>query len=368
MSLASDFPKTFDVYTKGQDRGLHLGMQIYASRKGETILDEAVGFSDKIGRELKHDDLMLWMSASKPIGAIAIAQLMESGHLTYDELVADTISEFGQLGKGPVTIRHLLTHTSGFPNVPMPMARDHWNDIIMTICDTPLEEGWVVGESAGYHPHSSWYILAEILQRKLGVSFSSYVRDRIFLSLEMENCWIGMTPEAWSAYEGRIAPTFNTFRSASDNLKFHAEGSVTACIPGGNGRGPMRELAILYETLLNEGIGNTHRILKTETIDDMTHRHRTDQCDTTFGHKIDWGLGFIPNSNKYGAQTVPYGYGLHSSDEAYGHGGSQSVGSMADPAHDLVVCVAFNGMPGEPQHNLRIKKLMTALYEDLLID
>ena len=39
---------------------------------------------------------------------------------------------------------------------------------------------------------------------------------------------------------------------------------------------------------------------------------------------------------------------------------------MADPAHELVVTVAFNGMPGEPQHNLRIKKLMTALYEDLL--
>ncbi len=365
MSFASEYPKTLEVYTKGLERGLHLGMQLYASRQGEVLIDEALGQSDESGRALSRDDLMLWMSACKPVGAIAIAQLMEAGHLNYDDLVTDTIPEFGQLGKGPITIRHLLTHTSGFPNVPMPTARDHWNDIILSICDFPLQEGWIIGETAGYHPHSSWYILAEILQRKICVPYPEYVRERIFLPLGMDNCWIGMTPEAHAAYGESIAPTYNTLRGQRDNLKYHVEASVTACIPGGNGRGPMRELGKLYEALLNEGIYNEHRILQAETISDLTHRHRVDQCDTTFGHKLDWGLGFIPNSNRYGAQTVPYGYGLHSSDEAYGHGGSQSVGSMADPAHDLVVTVAFNGMPGEPQHNLRIKKLMTALYDDL---
>ena len=366
MSLETNFPKAYEVYEKGLERGLHLGMQIYVSQAGAVLVDEAVGVANDEGQALSNDDLMLWMSASKPIGAIAIAQLMEEGFLSYDELVTDTIPEFGQLGKGPVTIRHLLTHTSGFPDVPMPMARDHWNDIILSICDAPLKDNWVVGETAGYHPHSSWYILAEILQRKVSISYSDYVRERIFLPLGMDNCWVGMTNEAWAAYGDRIAPTYNTFRGECENLKYHVEASVTACIPGGNGRGPMRELGKLYEALMNEGIGHKHRILKAETIADLTHRHRTEQCDTTFGHKMDWGLGFIPNSNRYGAQTVPYGYGLHSSDEAFGHGGSQSVGSMADPAHEFVVTVAFNGMPGEPQHNLRIKKLMTALYEDLL--
>jgi len=270
------------------------------------------------------------------------------------------------MGKSPITIRHLLTHTSGFTSIPKPIVPTHWNDIILSICDTSLQEGWIIGETAGYDPHSSWYILAEILQRKIDSTFSDYVRERIFLPLGMDNSWVGMTPESHAKYGDCITPTYNTRRGACVDMQRHDEASVCSCIPGGNGRGPMRELGKLYEALLNEGFGHEHRILKSETISDLIHRHRVGQCDSTFQHKIDWGLGFIPNSNRYGAQTVPYGYGLHSSDEAFGHGGNQSVGSMADPAHGLVVTVAFNGMPGEAQHNLRIKKLMTALYEDLL--
>lgn len=366
MSFASECPKAYEVYTNGQEKGLHPGMQIYASKAGTVLLDEALGDSNTNGRVLNNDDLMLWMSSSKPIGAIAIAQLMEAGHLQYDDLVTDTIPEFGQLGKDPVTIRHLLTHTGGFPKMPRPIIGTGWNDIIMNICDTPLEEGWIIGETAGYDPHSGWYILAEILQRKVGISYSDYVRERIFLPLGMDNCWVGMTEEAFNDYGERIVPTYDTRRGGCEDMNRQAAASICGCIPGGNGRGPMRELARLYEALLNEGFGNEHHILKAETIADLTRRHRVGQYDTIFRHTIDWGLGFIPNSNQYGAQTVPYGYGLHASEQTFGHGGNQSVAAMADPAHDLVITIDFNGMPGEAPHNLRIKNLLTALYEDLL--
>ena len=80
---------------------------------------------------------------------------------------------------------------------------------------------------------------------------------------------------------------------------------------------------------------------------------------------MDWGLGFILNSNRYGAETTPYGYGLHASEDAYGHGGRESSSAFADPTHDLVVIVIFNGMPGEPRHNQRVRDFNTAVYEDL---
>ena len=64
---------------------------------------------------------------------------------------------------------------------------------------------------------------------------------------------------------------------------------------------------------------------------------------------MDWGLGTIIDSNRYGVDTVPYGYGKHSSPTTFGHGGSQSSVGFADPERKLVVAVVFNGMPGEAQ-------------------
>ena len=74
---------------------------------------------------------------------------------------------------------------------------------------------------------------------------------------------------------------------------------------------------------------------------------------------------FIINSNEYGELTVPYGYGRHASKSAFGHGGRECMSAFADPQHDLVVIANFNGMPGEPRHNQRVRDFNTAVYEDL---
>ena len=55
--------------------------------------------------------------------------------------------------------------------------------------------------------------------------------------------------------------------------------------------------------------------------------------DVTFKHVVDWGLGTIIDSKRYGVETVPYGYGRYASDATFGHGGSQSSVGFADPAH-----------------------------------
>ncbi len=97
----------------------------------------------------------------------------------------------------------------------------------------------------------------------------------------------------------------------------------------------------------------------------MTARQREGMFDETFKHTMDWGLGLIVDSNRYGADTVPYGFGPYSSESTYGHGGAQSSVGFCDPQHDLVAAVVFNGMPGEGKHNARIRKFLAALYEDL---
>ena len=78
----------------------------------------------------------------------------------------------------------------------------------------------------------------------------------------------------------------------------------------------MRELGRFYEMLLGRGSYQGRRLLLPQTVDLFTSRQREGMVDATFKHVIDWGLGFILNSNRYGADTVPYGY-----DATPAHGG-----------------------------------------------
>src|SRR5579864_2028372 len=105
-------PRARQAILDGIGEGLHLGAQLYASRRGEVIADGAVG--DRLpGAPLRRDDLMLWLSSTKPVAAVAIAQLWERGRLELDDPVASHVPEFGVHGKGAITLRHLLTHTAG---------------------------------------------------------------------------------------------------------------------------------------------------------------------------------------------------------------------------------------------------------------
>src|SRR5439155_20765241 len=118
--------------------------------------------------------------------------------------------------------------------------------------------------------------------------------------------------------------------------------------------GPVRELGRFYEMLLGHGTLNGRTILKSQTVEALTARHRTGMYDQTFGHVIDWGLGFLLNSRMWG-HDAPYQYGPHASPRTFGHSGSQSSTAFADPEHGLAVAVAFNGMPGEASHQQRMR-------------
>jgi CubicO group peptidase (beta-lactamase class C family) len=117
--------------------------------------------------------------------------------------------------------------------------------------------------------------------------------------------------------------------------------------------------------LLNEGTWENATILSPQTVAAMTARHRVGEYDTTLGHVIDFGLGVIIDSNRYGASTVPYGYGQSCSPRTFGHGGAQCSQGWCDPESGLVVAYFFNGRAGEGQHNRRTRQLNDAIAADL---
>lgn len=355
----ADFSRTRAVIEGGIRDGVHPGAQLCVSRHGEVLIDEAFG-SAREGVLMQRNSIVLWFSAGKPLTAVAIGQLVERGLLHWDTRVAEIIPEFAQNGKAPVTVRHLLTHTAGLRNLDIGGA-SHIDQRLAWICAQPLEPGWIPGERAGYHIKGSWHLLGEVAQRRGGERIEQYLRQQLFFPLGMSATSLALTENEVTALGDRLAFVYDTSNgTARPKEGWNSLGGFTACRPGGSARGPVRELARFYEALLNAG----ETVLRPETVKLMTSRQRIGMFDETFQFKMDWGLGFIINSNRDGFQ-MPYSFGRHASPETFGHSGNQASCAFADPRHKLAVAWACNGLPGERKHQQRQRAINNAIYEDL---
>jgi CubicO group peptidase (beta-lactamase class C family) len=368
-------PRAVETIMRGIDEGLHYGAIVYVSHDQKVVAEIGIG---KRGPEsdatpLSPKSMMPWYSATKPLVVIAAARLKEAGRLDYDKRVCEYIPAFSQAEKQEITLRHLLTHTSGIAGVKIDPLEMNWDDIISAICAAPVQEDWVPGEKAGYVGYATWYILGEIVARITGEPICQYVRKSILEPAGMSDAFMGMTKEQVLAYSAQISPIYTMERNARAGEPRDDPKLLQCCIPGAGAIGTAGALGRMYEMLLNGGVSAAEdragaggvRLLKEATVKELVTRKRVGMYDETFRHRMDWGLGFIINSARYGLETVPYGFGRYASDETFGHGGLQVCTSYADPREQLVVAAVFNGMPGEARHSKRVKEFSSALYKDL---
>jgi CubicO group peptidase (beta-lactamase class C family) len=360
--------KTISILQDGITRGLHLGAQLYVSQNGKVVCDDAVG-NARPGEPMTRDMLLLWMSAGKPVTALAVAQQIERKKLSLDTRVADLIPGFGANGKDAVLVRHLLNHTAGFRGPINSFTPGSWEEIIQRICNLRIEPGWVPGQKAGYHIASTWFILAELVRIVDSRPIEQYVREEIFLPLGQNDAWIGMPMARYEEYGRRIAPMFETTRSwPDDSVGYNQVASTVLPRPAANARGPIASLGAIYDCLLRGG----SPILSAELTRQFTSPQRVGMVDETFKTTLDWGFGFMIDSKKYVPSTSsgqagphPYGYGAYASERTFGHSGNQCSCGFADPERNLVVAWDCNGLPGETAHQARQHAINSAIYEDL---
>lgn len=359
--LHEQLPRTTKVIEAGIADGLHLGAQVYISLDGKVLADGAVGEA-RAGAPMTPEHMVIWFSMTKATVAVSVAKAWERGLIDLDATIASYVPEFGVNGKERITVRHCLTHTAGFRAGDSVLSsakepEDNWTEVIAGICEVPLEDGWSPGNDAGYHLTCGMTMLAEVLRRVDGRFYSQYVREEVFEPLGMTDCWVGMPLDKVDEYGDLIGTMHHTAGEAALPLdRLDSKGSLTRCSPGGGGRGPMRQLARLYEMLNGRGEREGVRILSEQTVEAITARHRVGIFDRTFGIPLDWGLGFGIDSSSHGR---------HSSRRVFGHGGAQSSIAYCDPEHGLVVALQTNGMPGTDRHYVRLAALADAVYEDV---
>ncbi|MFN8028372.1 MAG: serine hydrolase domain-containing protein [Acidimicrobiia bacterium] len=344
----------------GIERGLHLGGQLYVSLTGEPVADLGIGEA-RAGVPMTPESMVTWFSMTKPSVAVAVAQQWERGKLEIDDFVTDHIPEFGQHGKDAITLRHLLTHTAGIRPADLFQSdapgTAYWEEVIEAICGVEPEDGWIPGERAGYHLTAGMTLLAEVVRRVDGRRFEHYVREEIYEPLGMDDCWVGMPADVHAAYGARIGTMHHTATGVAVPLDPLDEAAfMERCIPGGGGRGPMNQLARLFEMLLQRGELEGTRLLTPQTVEAITAPHRVGLFDETYHAQCDWGLGFAVDA---------YVFGPYASRRAFGHGGALSSVSLVDPEHGLVASVQVNGMCTNDDHYLRMSEIVGALYVDL---
>jgi len=350
---------------RGVEEGLQLGGQLHVEVAGEVVADVAFG-EVKRGEPMRREHRMLWLSSTKPVAAVAIAQLWERGALGLDDPVARHLPAFAAGGKEGVTIRHLLTHTGGIRMLETGWPGKSGEEIVAAICARRLEPGWIPGRKAGYHQASSWFVLGELVRRLDGRPFERYAREEIFAPLGMARSSIGVEPAEWEATEGEIAPMYVRAGDQLALTDLTGRAKLVAPSPGGNGVGPLGELARLHRMLLDGGgAPGGRRLLAPQTVEAIVARHRVGMLDQTFKTKLDWGLGVIVESSHYGDPDLPYGYGPHAGPRTFGHSGARSSTAFADPDARLVVALALNGMPDERSHRDRFRRATASIYEDL---
>jgi CubicO group peptidase (beta-lactamase class C family) len=363
MVAAEAFPQVRAAIQEGIERRLHTGVQIYISQRSQVLLNTGFGEATP-GTQMHSGIIMPWRSAGKPVTAVLILKACEAGLLSPEDRLEQCLPEARDTDKAAVRVIDLLTHSGGFPQTETGWPQTDWAASVQSSLQGPRQ--FEIG-SAAYHPQSSWFLLGEIARRCfLTTEFSDTLSAQLLIPLGLSEVWCGVPADIVSREAGRFPSLYERQQGTLVNSVYTDSLWLTTPSPGGNLRGPIRELGRFYEMLLRDGLDQFGRsYLTPDTVRNMTRVHRAVMFDQTLQHVVDFGLGVICNSNRHGIDSVPYGFGRFSGETAFGHGGSQCSMAFCDPWHDLVVAWSANGFCGEGLHQRRNRRINEAVYQDL---
>ncbi len=230
-------PTALRVLEQGVAAGLHPGFQVYVSLRGQVVLDTALGEA-RPGTPLGVHHLLVWLSATKPIVALALGRYWQQGQVDLLAPVARYLPAFGQAGKETVTVWQVLTHTGGFRSrVDLDWQDLPWEELVAQVCAAPLERGWVPGERAAYHPASGWIALGAVLERVGGRPCAQILREEILVPLGMGSCWVGMPAEVYHQRSAHLAGLYKTLAKAPQpQVNWEGEEAAVRCLPWAGAR------------------------------------------------------------------------------------------------------------------------------------
>jgi CubicO group peptidase (beta-lactamase class C family) len=317
------------------DKGEAAGIVSLIATKDRILHLNAVGKTDLAKpRKMRTNDIFWIASMTKPVAAVCIAILADEGKLTFDEQLARHLPEFSGSQAPPITLRHVMTHTSGLGDMT---ARDPH----LSLAETSSK---LAQQPVRFAPGTKWAystagidLLGRVVEVVSGMPFDRFLQQRVLDPLGMKDTsfWIApkdeerwarpyrWNPQAGKLEETRIPYMYNTAVTDRERPPLGGAGLFSTA----------EDIAKFYQMMLNNGTWKGHRILKPETVKEMT---RKQTGDLTARPGMPWGLGFaiVEDPSRMPANSVL-------TPNSFGHGGAFSTQSWADPAKNLIWVLMF---------------------------
>jgi CubicO group peptidase (beta-lactamase class C family) len=250
--------------------------------------------------------VFLLASITKPFTAAGVMRLVDQGAVRLEDKVEKYIPEFRGGERAKVTVRMLLTHTSGWPDM-LPendeLRRRHapLKEFVAGTCRTPLL--FSPGTRVKYQSMGI-LLAAEIAERVTRRPFREYLSTEVFAPLGMKDTSLGLGGRA-------IPDTAQCQVTGNDDWNWNSPYWRNLGAPWGGAHAPAEDVGRFLEAFMNpEG-----RVVKAETAAAMV-------ANQNAGLNDPWGIGF---------QVKPGGFGKACSPETFGHSGSTGTASWADP-------------------------------------
>ncbi|MEZ5551766.1 MAG: serine hydrolase domain-containing protein [Pseudomonadales bacterium] len=330
------------------EEGLLPAVQIAVARNGRLAMFESFGTADSTS-------LFCLFSATKAITSAAIWLLMQDGRLSVDEKVADVIPAFGSNGKESITVEQLLLHTAGFPAAPF-KSLDWINPTRRWERFSQWRLSWPPGSRFEYHPTSTMWALAEIIEQRSGIAFQQFIRERICQPLDLLDLFVGLPerenhrvvpcamvgePLTPADYQRLGVPAPPVTEVTEDAILSFNDPAIRAVgVPGGGGITSAAQLALFYQALLHGGLDDSAAVWSRETLT-SARRVRTGELRDPLFHKlVNRGLGIVIA----GDESRSYrGFGKTNSPEAFGHNGAGGQLAWVDPASGISLAYLTSG-------------------------
>jgi CubicO group peptidase (beta-lactamase class C family) len=341
--------KLRDLVRRQIDEGRYPGAQIALARHGKLALFESFGHASiEPVREASNATLWLLFSNTKVITAAGIWALVEDGAVTFSDRIAEHIPEFGQHGKGEVTLAQLISHRGGFPN--QAVSAQGWADherMRREVCEFTLE--WTPGTRLQYHPRSALAVAAVLIEALTGADYRDFLRQRVIEPLGLgRELFVGL-PDAEHA---RAAAIYEP-DSAGKQRALEQESTPAyrrAGLPSSGGFATARAMAAFYQMMVSSGELNGRRIFSRRLVEHLTRNHTGEMVDHAFGMPMHRGLGV----HVRGTSDVIRGLGTIASPRTFGHGGVGSSYCWGDPDSGVSFAYITNSRVPDPWHSRRL--------------
>lgn len=161
------------------------GASIVVVKDGKLVYEKGYG-RDSEGKPITEKSLMRIGSASKSFTAFAVLQLVDEGKIQLDTPVTNYLPEvkLDDTRWKEVTIRQLLSHTSGIPNPTIVPPANNLKTGVERLYDWKLKSN--PGEKY-YYSNGNYWVLALLVERVSGIQFSQYLKQKVFSPLGMNN-------------------------------------------------------------------------------------------------------------------------------------------------------------------------------------